>query len=65
MSVGEIQHFSWKLVGVTLISTILTPCIMCVQYRGDVMSTMGVSVRWGYHEYRAGISKVAWGCSVP
>ena len=29
----------------------LTPCIMCVQYRGGVLRTVG-----GYHEYRGGIS---------
>ena len=40
----------------------LTPCIMCVQYRGgvqyrgDIMSTVGVvQYRGGYLEYRGGI----------
>ena len=27
-----------------------------IQYHGDVLSTVGVSVPWGYHEYRGGLS---------
>ena len=33
----------------------LTPCIMCVQYRGGAQYRGG-SVPWRYHEYHGGIS---------
>ena len=33
---------------------IITPCIMCVQYRGGDQYRGGVQYRGGYHEYRGG-----------
>ena len=43
-----------------------------VQYRGgiminvgDILSTVGCSVPWGYHEYRGGYLEYRGGCSVP
>ena len=33
----------------------VSPCIMCVQYRGGAQYRGGCSVPWGYLEYRGGV----------
>ena len=48
----------------------LSPCIMCVQYRGGAQYCGGVQYHGGYHEYCGVFSTVGdilstVGCSVP